>query len=61
MNLFKRKKIVHCKLCEAKFPEKDVWKLHMNTAEGTHIIRVCPDCAKVLDNAKENITLWMTQ
>jgi NAD-dependent SIR2 family protein deacetylase len=61
MSLFRvfSKKKIRCRLCNQKFPESDQWKLHMETAEGRHIISVCPECAKVLDESKENVVKWL--
>lgn len=54
MSLFKQKK-VSCKTCSKKFPEKKAWKVNMKTAEGQMVIRICPECADVLNLVRETL------
>jgi hypothetical protein len=53
MNFFRRK-MIKCKTCPMKVPEKKAWKIEMRTAEGNHTIQVCEQCAKLLENVKES-------
>jgi ribosome-binding protein aMBF1 (putative translation factor) len=55
------RKVVKCDLCSAKVRKKDTWQLHMNTAEGPHKITVCNDCAKTMNQIKENVGTWLEQ
>lgn len=60
MNLLKRKTVA-CKLCSKKVQERKIWKVKMNTADGQSVIRICPECADILDSAKDNINSWLTE
>lgn len=60
MRLFKQKKIT-CKSCQNKFPEKKAWKINMKTADGQLVLRVCPECADVLNGIKETMDTWQNE
>ena len=49
MKLLKKK----CKSCSKRVNFRDLWSVEMNTADGKHTIKVCSDCAKVLEELKE--------
>jgi hypothetical protein len=43
-----------CVSCKRKVPEKKMWEVAMNTAEGKHSIKVCETCAQILDDIKDS-------
>jgi hypothetical protein len=53
MNFFRRK-MAKCVSCKRKVPEKKMWEVAMNTAEGKHSIKVCETCAQILDDIKDS-------
>ena len=55
------RKVIKCNLCKAKTRKKDTFQLHLKTAEGPHEISICNDCAKTMEQIKDNANLWLEQ
>jgi len=48
-------KRIKCKLCPKKVKPGKLYTLNIETAEGPHSIRICPDCMKTLTDMKRSL------
>ena len=46
---------VKCKNCSKKIKRKDAYEVQYKSADGFGTIRICEDCAKILENIKKEV------
>lgn len=52
LNLFPK---VKCKNCSKKIKRKDAYELQYRSADGIGTIKICSDCAQILENIKKEV------